>query len=71
VEYGAASGLLFLAFLSTALFISPVFLPPKDVGICGDLVPSKPGLVNNLPEKFRDTGKSPPIPLNTLEVNKA
>jgi hypothetical protein len=37
-----------------ALFTSPVFAPPKDVGICGDLVFTQYSqiLSNTLPKKY-------------------
>jgi hypothetical protein len=37
-----------------ALFTSPVFLPPKDVEICGDLVNTKSPHIpsNTLPQKY-------------------
>jgi hypothetical protein len=34
------------------------------------IIPSKPGVVNGLMGIFGDSGKSSPIPSNTLEVNK-
>jgi hypothetical protein len=41
-------------YITKALFTSPVFSPPKDVGICGDLVFTQYSQIpsNTLPKKI-------------------